>query len=70
MAVRANAEQLGAAAVDELGELVDHAVALQLPLVAVARRKREQGRAPVPEYRHAHVVPEARGGPVATFGAH
>ncbi len=58
--VRANAEELDAAAVDELGERVDHAVALQLPLVAVAGRKRQQRRPPVPEYRDAHVVPEAR----------
>ena len=65
-----DAEELDPAAVDELRERVDHAVALKLPLVAVAGRKRQQRRAPVPEDRHAHVVAEPRRIPVVMLGAH
>ena len=50
-------------------EGVGHAVALELPLVAVAGGKREQRRAPVPEDGDAHVMAEPRRASVM-FGAH
>jgi hypothetical protein len=58
--VRADAEDLHAPGVDVLADRVDEALPLELPLVALARRKGEQRRTPVPEDRDAHVVLEPR----------
>ncbi len=49
MVVRADAEELHAPGVDELREGVGHPVALELPFVAVAGGKREQGRTQCPK---------------------
>ena len=60
LVVRADAEHLEAAGVDEVADGVDQPVALQLPLVAVAGREGQQRRSPVSEDRDAHVPAEAR----------
>ncbi len=67
--VRTHAVHLDAAGIDELPQRVGHTVALQLPLVAVTRRKRQQRWAPMPENRHTHVVLEPRRIPDAMIGA-
>ena len=60
VAVRADAEDLHPAAVDEFGERPDHALTLVLPFVAVAGGEREQRGAPVTEDGDAHFVAETR----------
>src|SRR4030095_11557216 len=56
--VRANAEDLHPPVIDEITDRPDQAVSLKLPFIAMAGRECEQGRAPVAENSHAHVVPE------------
>src|SRR6266540_2769456 len=68
--VGADAEHFHAAGVDEVCNRVEEPMALELPLVALARRKREERRAPMAEHRHAHVVLEPRGIPVGVCCLH
>ena len=70
MVVGADAEHLDPARLDELADRADQPLPVQLPLVAVAGRKGEQRRSPVPEDRDAHVVPQPRRIPVVVFDAH
>ena len=68
--VRADAEDLDPARLDELADGVDQPVAMQLPLVAVARREGQQRRPPVAEDRDAHVVAQTRRIPDVMFDVH
>ena len=55
---RVDAEELDLAAVDVVAEGRDHALPLELPLVAAARREHEHRRAPVPVDADPHLAPE------------
>src|SRR5262245_27503826 len=68
--IRPDAENLHPPRIDEIGDRANQAVPLELPLVAMARWKREQRRSPMAEDGDTHVVAEAWGIPILMKGVH
>ena len=65
-----DAEKFEFAGLDEVGDGVDEALVLELPLVAGAGGEADERRAPVTVDDDAHVQAEARGMPAMVFAFH